>query len=66
MRCEISFQNFIFLLQAYMFYGLYSQPLVIADSLHPSPLVKVDLPILGKLSEATPKKSSTDKQDESG
>ncbi|XP_053374870.1 HEAT repeat-containing protein 6-like [Mercenaria mercenaria] len=50
-------------IRAYMFYGLYTQPLIIPDSLYPSPLIKIDIPVLGKMS-VTPDK--TEKQEESG
>ncbi|KAL4223144.1 HEAT repeat-containing protein 6 [Mactra antiquata] len=52
-------------LRAYMFYGLYSQPLRINDCLYPSPFIKVDIPTLGKLSDTSQKKS-TDSHDDTG
>ena len=50
------------ILQAYMFFGLYSQPLEVPDCLYPSPLTKHELPVLGKMSEApTPMDNNTDR-----
>jgi hypothetical protein len=48
-----------------MFFGLYTQPLIIPDCLYPSPLIKIDIPVSGKLLE-TQNKKTADNQDDSG
>lgn len=47
--------DIVHIFQAYMFYGLYTQPLIIPESLYPSPLIKIDLPVLGRISDASSK-----------
>lgn len=44
-----------------MFYGLYSEALVIPDSLYPSPLTRLDIPVPESQTQKTP-----DREENSG